>query len=173
MAEATVAAPTWRRIDELAALVGFYCWVENRIFEISGAWANAPARGGDAVDELDPALRVWCAGVSRRHALVAARWAERLPVRAGVDAAALVTAPPGPLPDALVRLEGATDTSARFGALVHTVLPGLRDVYSAHEQTAMRVSEGPVLEVLVAAQRETGRARYAAGVCSWTRSPAV
>ena len=37
---------------------------------------------------------------------------------------------------------------------MHTVLPGLRDVYSAHEQTAMRVSEGPVLEVLVAAQRE-------------------
>ncbi len=30
----------WRGIDELAGLVGAYCWVENRIFEVSGAWAT-------------------------------------------------------------------------------------------------------------------------------------
>ena len=51
---------------------------------------------------------VWCAGVSRRHGLLAARWAERLPVRAGVDAAALVTAPAGPLAEALDALAAAT-----------------------------------------------------------------
>ena len=39
-------------IDELAGLVGAYCWVENRIFEVSGAWATdgpvTPVTGRDA-----------------------------------------------------------------------------------------------------------------------------
>ncbi len=152
MAEAETATTTWRGIDELAALVGVYCWVENRIFEICGAWASVPAPG----DDPDPALRVWCAGVSRRHGLLAARWAERLPVRAGVDAAALVTAPPGPLSDALDALGTVADLSAGVAALVQTVLPRLQGIYAAHGHAATPVSEAPVLEVLAAAQRVVG-----------------
>ncbi len=94
-ADAAVATRAWRGIDELAGLVGAYCWVENRIFEISGAWASRASH--DAAEVLDPALRVWCAGVSARHGALALRWTERLPVRAGVDPRALVTAPAGPL----------------------------------------------------------------------------
>ena len=31
------AAP-WRGIDELARVVGAYCWVEGRVFALSGGW---------------------------------------------------------------------------------------------------------------------------------------
>ena len=138
----------WRGIDELAGLVGAYCWVENRIFELSGAWAS-DEHGG-----LESALRVWCAGVSRRHGALAARWAERLPVRAGVDRATLVVAPAGPLAGALVAMAAPPDAGVGVGTLVQTVLPRLRAVYAQHRRTASPVSEGPVLEVLTAALQD-------------------
>ena len=143
----------WRSIDELAELVGRYCWLENRIFEVSGDWASAPTNDDEPEDELHPALRVWCAGVSRRHGLLAGRWAERLPVRAGIDAAALVAPPPGPLQGALVALESCGDHYTRVTVLAQAVLPRLQAVYAAHEHTATQVNEGPVLEVLAAARR--------------------
>ena len=43
MADASTAAG-WRGIDELAALVGAYCWTEQHIFAVSGLWA---ARSGE------------------------------------------------------------------------------------------------------------------------------
>ena len=147
-----VATATWRGIDELAGLVGAYCWVESRVFELSGAWATAPDRAGGP--GLDPALRVWCAGVSRRHGELAVRWAERLPFRAGVDRAALVGAPAGPLAGALEALAALPDTRVAVAALADAVLPRLRGVYGAHLVSATPISEGPVLEVLVGAHRD-------------------
>ncbi len=155
--EAEPEAPStrlvWRTIDELSELVGHYCWLENRIFEISGDWAGAPTTDDRPDDELHPALRVWCAGVSRRHGLLAGRWAERLPVRAGIDASALVAPPPGPLQGALVALEACRDDYTRVTVLAQAVLPRLQAVYAAHERAATPVNEGPVLEVLAAARR--------------------
>jgi hypothetical protein len=175
--EAGPAGRTWRGIDELAGLLGAYCWVENRIFEVSGTWA------GDAGDGppggLEPALRVWCAGVSRRHGLLAARWAERLPVRAGVDRAALVRAPAGPLAGALGAMAATPHPAAGVGTLVQSVFPRLRAVYALHRRTASPVSEGAVLEVLTAAQQEltaeiaAGRALLQAGPDGLTRDAAV
>ncbi len=148
------AAPIWRHIDDLAVLVGAYCWAERRIFELAGAWAAGPGPIEDPAAVAE--LRVWCAATSRRHGALAARWAERLPVRAGVDAAELVQAPAGPLSGALDALAGEPDWVARAGALVVTVLPRLQAVYDAHLRTATPVSEGPVMEVLVEARRELG-----------------
>jgi len=150
--EADVAAKRWRGIEELAGLIGAYCWVENRVFELTGVWAkgtgNGP-RGG-----LEPAQRVWCAGVSRRHGLLAARWAERLPVRAGVDRGALVTAPAGPLALGLDALAAPSDARVGLAALVEALLPRLQALYGAHRHTASPVSEGSVLEVLRGAHRD-------------------
>ncbi len=152
MAEAGVVTGSWRGIDELATLVGAYCWVENRIFEVCGVWATEPGdRDGAA---LDPALRVWCAGVSRRHGELALRWAERLPLRAHVDRAALVTAPAGPLAGALDALAAAPEARVGVATLVGSVLPGVQGVYGAHHRSASSVSEAPVLEVLVGAHRD-------------------
>jgi hypothetical protein len=184
-----VAAGTraWRGIDELAGLVGVYCWVENRIFEVSGAWATeaghdpdgGDSEGGDPDGRLDPALRVWCAGVSRRHGLLAARWAERLPVRAGVDRAALVTAPAGPLAGALGAMAATPDARVGVETLVQSVFPRLRAIYGLHRRTASPVSEGSVLEVLLVAQQDltaeisTGRALLQGAPEGLTRDAAL
>jgi hypothetical protein len=156
VAETEGGTRDWRSIEELAGLVGAYCWVENRIFELSGSWAS-DENGG-----LEPALRVWCAGVSRRHGALAARWAERLPVRAGVDRAALVAAPAGPLAGALGAMAATPDARVGVGTLVQTALPRLRAVYAQHRRTASQVSEGSVLEVLTAALQDL-RAETSAG----------
>ena len=157
MADATTdaARAEWRTIDELAGLVGAYCWVEHRIFELTGAWATRPGVSEEADAAGGAELRVFWAATSRRHGALAARWAERLPVRAGVDAAALVTAPAGPLAGALGTLAAEPDPGARTDALVGSVLPLLATVYGAHLGTASPVSEGPVMEVLVEARRES------------------
>jgi hypothetical protein len=171
--EPAVAATEWRGIDELAALTGAYCWVENWIFEATGAWASGPGDG------LGPALRVWCAGVSRRHGLTAARWAERLPVRAGVDRDALVAAPVGPLAGALGVLAARPDAVAGLATVVQTVFPRLRAVYAGHRRTGSPVSEGSVLEVLRAAEQElaaeigSGRALLEGAADGLTRDAAL
>ena len=151
MADAATGAD-WRTIDQLAGLVGAYCWVEHRIFELTGAWATGPSGAGTAGEAE---LRVFWAAASRRHGALAGRWAERLPVRAGVDAAALVAAPAGPLRGAFGTLAAEPDPGARAHALVGAALPLLAAVYGAHLETASPVSEGPVMEVLVEARRES------------------
>ncbi len=141
----------WRDIDTLGALVGAYCWIEQLIFGVTGSWASGPGEaGGDAGAEA----RVWCAVASRRHGELAERWAGRLPARAGVDAAALVQAPPGPLADAFAELVALPDAAVGMAALVEAVLPGLDAVYAAHLETASPVCEAPVMEVLTGARRE-------------------
>jgi hypothetical protein len=150
--EMDVATKQWRAIDELAWLIGAYCWVENRIFELSGVWATETGDG--PWGGLEPAQRVWCAGVSRRHGLLAAGWAERLPVRAGVDPGGLVTAPAGPLAGGLEALAAASDARVGLAVMVETVLPRLQGVYGVHRRTASPVSEASVLEVLTGAHRD-------------------
>jgi hypothetical protein len=150
-AEAGVAGRSWRGIDELGGLVGAYGWVERRIFQLTGAWASAPSEGADAV--LGPELRVWCAAVSRHHGELAGRWAERLPVRAGVDPAALVVAPAGPLAGALDALADEPDRWAAAAALVRAVLPRLDLTYLAHLASAAPVREAPVMDLLEGAHR--------------------
>jgi hypothetical protein len=135
----------WRGIDALAALVGHYAWLEWRTFEVTGAWA--------AQREGDAAVRVWCAAAARRHGELATRWAERLPVRAGVDAGALVQPPSGEVADALEQLGALDDVGAGTAVLVLGVLPRLGDLYRSHLVTASPVREGAVAEVLADASR--------------------
>ncbi len=152
MPEPEVATATWRDIDQLAALVGAYCWAEKQIFEVAGAWATGADNARDG--GLQPELRVWCASVSRRHGLLAACWAERLPVRAGVERTGLVTPPQGSLAEAFDAVAAAPDARAGVVALVETALPRLQAVYNAHRQTPNPVSEASVLQVLASAHRD-------------------
>ena len=87
------------------------------------------------------------------HGVLGACWAERLPVRAGVDRAALVAAPCGPLADALDLLGAEKDLEAGVAALVQALLPRLHATYLAHLREAAAVREAPVMEVLAGAQR--------------------
>ena len=138
-------AAGWRGIDVLAELVGHYGWLEWRIFELTGAWAVRPS--GEAE------LAVWCAAAARRHGDLASRWAERLPVRAGVDAGALVRAPSPELAAALDGLDGLADTGVALGVLVASLLPRLGEIYGSHLDTASPVREAAVAEVLVESRR--------------------
>jgi hypothetical protein len=130
----------WRTIGRLADRVGAYCWLERRLFEVTGAWA---AGGGEAAGKGEAAAVVFLASASRRHGALADRWRDRLPVRAGADRSQLVVAPPGPLGGVLEALE-------RTDAAVSWVLA----TYGAHLGAAAPVCEGPVLAVLAAARLE-------------------
>ncbi len=141
------AVVAWRTIEELAALVGAYTWLERRLFELTGGWAAGGA-DHDGPEAAAAECRVWCAAASRRHGALAGRWAERLPVRAGVDATSLVVPPDGPLAPSLEELAVA-EALPGFGLLVGTVLPWLGGVYTAHLERASPVSEAPVMEILV------------------------
>lgn len=150
----------WRTIEELAALVGAYCWLEHRLFEVTGAWATEPG----AVDDGAAELRLWSAATSRRHGALAARWAERLPVRAGVDPGALVVAPsePAGLAEAFEELTAEKELVVGVRAVVETVLPWVGGVYGSHLAVATPVNEGSVMEVLAEA-RQKGSAEIRGG----------
>jgi hypothetical protein len=149
--DAPSALAPWRSIEDLAALVGAYCWLEHRLFELTGCWATEPGdRDGSEADLAE--CRVWCAASSRRHGALAGRWAEHLPVRAGVDPAASVTTPEGPLAPALEEV-AATEALEGVTLLVETVLPWVDGVYAAHLGRASPVREAPVMEVLVESRR--------------------
>jgi hypothetical protein len=133
------AGDPFRSIDELAALVGGYCWVEGRLFEMTGTWAGG---GGGR-----PGITVCCHEQSSLHGDNAARWRERLPVRAGVDAAALVVAPPG-WGAVLGALADQPEPYLAFSGLVDVALPRLRSGYRDHLAGAAAVREAPVIAVL-------------------------
>jgi hypothetical protein len=155
----------WRTIGQLADLVGAYCWVEHRLFELTGHWASAP-------DQTPGEQRVFLAGVSRHHAEVAARWWDRLPVRAGVDPTTLVTEPTGPLAESLRLLGAETDPSRRLAGLTGVVLPHLLTTYEEHRTQATPVSQAPVLDVLAEAAR-AGAAEVSVGqaLCELEKGP--
>ncbi len=158
----------WRTIDELAGVVGAYSWLEHRLFELTGGWASEP----DPSDAGEAELRVWCAALARRRGDLAGRWAERLPVRAGVDVEALITAPERPkgLGDALDELAATKGRDEGVAALVETVLPWVDGVYGAHLAAASPVREAPVMEVLVEARR-VGSAQIRGGQSLLRRLP--
>jgi hypothetical protein len=133
-------------ISALAERCGAYCWVEHRLFQLTGQWAGT---------EDAPAARVHCSALSAQHAALAAQWADRLPVRAGVDVGALVVPPPGPLAEALTLLEHSPTMPTGLLGLVSSVLPRLLSSYAHHLAQAAPVSELPVMVILEAGVRET------------------
>jgi hypothetical protein len=151
----------------LAALVGAYAWLEHRIFEVTGAWATDAGPVDDVAE-----LRVWSAATSRRHGALAGRWAERLPVRAGVEPAALVTVPAEPegLAGAFEELGATKELAVGVTALVETVLPWVGGVYGSHLAVATPVNEGSVMEVLVEARRD-GQGEIEGGLSILGRLP--
>jgi hypothetical protein len=132
-------------IGRLAERCGHYCWVENRLFELTGSRASAT---GDAPAAGDPEIRLYLSVLSARHASMAAQWRDRLPVRSGVDAAALVVPPPGPAGEVLDLCAAEPDLVLVLGGLVEPVLPALLDSYDHHLAHASVVREAPVRAVL-------------------------
>jgi hypothetical protein len=144
----------WRDVGQLADRVGAYCWIEHRLFTSLGQWAaQAGGVGGPLVAEAI----VFLAQASRGHAESAERWRQRLPVRAGVDQAALVIPPPGALGEVFDRLDAEPDLARRLAGLSQVVLSRLMTTYGEHLGSASVVSEGAVMASLEAAGRRAHR----------------
>ena len=155
-------AATFRSIGELAEICGHYCWVERRIFEVAGSRASLPGSGDPEVG--DPEVRVVLSQMSARHGLFAAQWRDRLPVRAGIDAEALIVRPPGPLGPALDLIATEPRLALVLGGLATQFLPSLRDAYRRHLEQASPVSEAPVRAVLEWVDFSAGRELHLAGL---------
>ena len=151
---ASGATTAFRSIDELAELCGHYCWVERRIFEVTGSRASRPGSGETGAGEAE--VRVALGQMSACHGFFAAQWRDRLPVRAGVDAGALIVAPPGPFGQALDLIESEPDLLHVLGGLASQILPRLVERYGRHLAQASPVSEAPVRAVLEWAVLSTG-----------------
>jgi len=148
----------FRTIGQLAERCGQYCWLENRLFALTGMWASAPDGDGDGDSgegvgrSIESEVRVFCSEASSWHGFMAGQWRDRLPVRAGVDAGALIVPAPGPVGEALELLGAETDVLGALGGLVGQILPALLAAYEEHLARASRVSEAPVRAVLGLAQ---------------------
>jgi hypothetical protein len=152
-------------IGELAERCGQCCWVERRLFALTGARAGDPQAPRGSAEQADPEARVLLSEISFRHGLVASQWRERLPVRAGVGREGLIVAPPGPAAAALDLLEGEPSLPFVLAGLAEQFLPLLLEAYENHLAQASLVSEAPVRAVLDAAvggQRREIRAVRAA-----------
>jgi hypothetical protein len=152
MAEGAVPAATragtapFRSIGELAELCGHCCWVERRIFEVTGSRASRPEAGGDEVCEAE--IRVVLSQMSAAHGFLSGQWRDRLPVRAGVDAEALVVPPPGPAGEVLDLIASEPPLARVLETLAQQFLPWLRDGYDRNLALASPVSEAPVCGLL-------------------------
>jgi hypothetical protein len=167
MAEGAVpAAPragaaTFRSIGELAELCGHSCWVERRIFELTGSRASRPGAGEPETG--DPEVRVVLSEMSARHGFWAAQWRDRLPVRAGVDTEVLIVPPSGPAAEVLDLIDSEPRLALALGGLSLQFLPLLLDGYARDLAQASPVSEAPVRAVLEGAVRSTAREIRRAG----------
>ena len=130
--------PTPLDLHEAAGLVGAYCAIERRLFELTGSSATGP--------EMAPDTQVYLDSLSAEHAWHAELWADRLPVVSGIDAQALVVIP-APAREVLdeVATGGQVETLA---GLFRVVLPRLIVSYSHHETAASSASEPPTLRAL-------------------------
>jgi hypothetical protein len=168
-------AATFRSIGELAELCGHYCWVERRIFEVTGSRASGPATsdaGAADAGAADAEVRVVLSQMSARHGFLAGQWRDRLPVRAGVDAETLVMPPPGPFAEVLDLIESEPRLALTLGGLARQFLPRLSESYDRTLAQASPVSEAPVRALLEGVTRSTGSEIRHAGLLLDRLAPA-
>ena len=153
------ADPTFRTIDELAERCGHYCWIEYRLFALTGRLASAPRSDANVASHTESAadavsgahdseIRVLLSEMASHHAFLAGQWRDRLPVRAGIDPDALVVPPPGPVEVALDLLGAEPEARVVLSGLVVQLLPRLLAAYEDDAAHASAVSEAPVLGLL-------------------------
>jgi hypothetical protein len=137
MAE-TPADPVMLDLHRAARLVGAYCAIERRLFELTGSLASEA--------EMPPEVQVYLDSLSMEHAWHAELWADRLPVVSGIDAAALVEVP-RPAKEVLDGI-GSAGPAEQMVGLFRVVLPRLIASYADHEASASAASEQPNLRAL-------------------------
>lgn len=129
-------------LEASGRLVGHYCWIEMRAFEILGAWTAA-------VPEL--AVKPALATHSRQHGWHAEVWHDLLPVigETGVDS---YIAPASPalaaFVEALAAPEAADLTIEKLVGGYRVLLPHTAVTYADHLDHASPISDGPTIRAL-------------------------
>ena len=131
-------------LHKAAGLVGAYCAIERRMFEVTGAMATE--------EGLPPEIRLFADAMSSQHAWHAELWADRLPVTAALDPAALVTLPP-PVGEILAVVADRRQLEGLVG-LFRVVLPRLIVSYSRHASHALPATDGPTVRALTLVIRD-------------------
>jgi hypothetical protein len=137
-----VPAPSPRRaetLEESARRIGHHAWIEQRLFEILGAWVTA-------VPELE--AKAVLAAQSYHHAWHAELWHGLLPSVPHIHGPDLVTAADPSTAEQIDSLAAATDTVERLARLYEVVLPGLIAAYSDHLERTTPVTDGPTIRAL-------------------------
>ena len=123
-------------LEESAARIRSYLWVEERTFEVLGGWVpTVPEHRVKAV----------LAAQSRVHGWHAELWRERLPAPAGMPVDRLVAPPHGrlaPFLDALAGRGAPTGTVERLTAAYEVLLPAKIAAYGSHLARASAVADG-------------------------------
>jgi hypothetical protein len=125
-------------LKQAAELVGAYCAIERRLFELTGSWATQSG--------VDPGTQVYLDSLSSQHAWHAELWADRLPVVSGIDAPALVVLP-SPLEE-VFDLIGAGSQLEMMAGLFRVLIPRLITSYMHHQGVASAASEPPTLRAI-------------------------
>lgn len=145
-------------LEHAATVAGHARWLETRLFEVVGKWAEV---------EPDPGVKAMLASQSLHHAWHAEVWRDRLPRVPHLDAEAL-TVPAGPrvvaLVDGLAATTGRGQTVERLVALARVVLPGLLRAYGERLVSAHPLADAPTVRWLrhVVADETTAVAEAAA-----------
>lgn len=140
------------QIDEAAQRVGELAWVEQRLFEVLGAWAASTP---------EPGLKVVLATQSRLHGDHVLTLTAVLPDTRDHDPEALV-APPAVDPTAA--LDGLAERDERLRTLLDEVLPAHLGALERFVADASPISDGPARRAVAAvldedrAAAESGRA---------------
>ena len=126
-------------LEDSARLAGGHCWVERRLFEITGGWVTSTP---------EPEVKLMLDRHSQHHAWRAEQWWDRLPVLDDVDRDALV-APPGPSVAAVVSaLADVPPTVPRLAGLFRVALARVHVSYRNHRALAGPVADASVLRTL-------------------------
>ncbi len=122
----------WSGLLETSKRFGAYSWLEQRLFQVLGAWAG---------DEADHNLAVMFDDHARRHSWHASVWFDRLPELSNVDSERLVRPPSPQLASLLDELVGLTDPLDRLVAAYEVVVTRLAVAYRREEERLDRVGD--------------------------------
>ena len=124
-------------LEETARRLGWYRWVELRLYEAMGAWV-------DTIPELDVRLAV--GRTCTPHAWHASVWLERLP--AGRDPDALTQPADERVRALLEEVASASGTLERLVGAYRVVVPRLVAAYTAHLHHTSAAADGPTARAL-------------------------
>jgi hypothetical protein len=124
---------------DAARVIGGYAWIEERLFEILGAWVPSVP---------EPEVKLRLAADSHHHAWHASLWRARLPELREFEPEQFV-APPGRSVEAFViGLQSSPTTVEKLAGAYRVLLPRLVAAYQRHLARASAVTDGPTIRAL-------------------------